>query len=339
MKNNLYYPHTFELELGGSLSELNISYHTYGKLSSSRDNVMWVFHALTANSDVEDWWAGLFGKENVIDPSKYFIICVNILGSCYGTTGAASIKPNTNQIYATDFPKITIRDMVKVHQIVQKELGISKIAIGIGGSMGGYQLQEWMITDTELFDKVILLATSPRESSWGKGIHTVYRRAIELDPEWGSNKLIDAKKGLSLARSIAMLFYRNFEIYENRQADADEVVNNFKVSSYLDYQGKKLTDRFDAYSFYSLTEAMDTHQLGRNREDIKLLFSKIPISCLVIGISSDLLCPPADQEFIAKHLQNAELVIIDSLFGHDGFLIEYKSIQEASFSFLNKSQL
>src|SRR5579871_4755149 len=159
------WPHAFELECGKTLPEITIAYHTYGKLNASKSNVVWVCHALTANSDAVSWWPGLIGKDYLIDPGNYFIVCANILGSCYGTTGPLSINPETNEPYYSSFPMITIRDMVNAHILLRQHLGIGNIHLLMGGSMGGYQVLEWCVMEPAVIQNVFLAATSATESA------------------------------------------------------------------------------------------------------------------------------------------------------------------------------
>ena len=334
--NKFFHNKVFELELGGYLPELEIAYHTYGKLNTQKDNVIWVCHALTANSDVKDWWKGLFEENNNFNPEEHFIICANILGSCYGTTGPLSTAPATKLPYFHTFPKLTIRDMVNAHELLREHLGINNIQLGIGGSMGGYQIMEWAIVQPTLFQQIVLLATSAKESAWGIGIHTTQRMAIENDPTWQNSTENSGQNGLKLARAIGMLSYRNHHIINLNQQDNDSTTENFKISSYLSYQGEKLTNRFSAYSYHLLSKAMDTHNVGRNRTSIANALSGITCKALIIGIKSDLLCPTVEQEFLAKNIPNAQYEEIDSPYGHDGFLVETTKIRALMDNFLTK---
>jgi homoserine O-acetyltransferase/O-succinyltransferase len=329
MKQFFAYNLPLQLESGGVLPRLEITFHTYGKLSPARDNVVWVFHALTANSDAADWWNGLVGEGKTFDPSKYFIVCANILGSCYGTTGPLSIHSATKQPWYHTFPDLSIRDMVKAHQLLAHHLGIHRIAFGLGGSMGGYQLQEWATEEPERFENIVLLASSATESAWGIAIHTTQRMAIEADPTWNENHPQAGRKGLMTARGIGMLTYRNYETFQRTQRDTDQRISNFSAESYIRYQGEKLARRFNALSYYTLTKAMDTHNLGRGRNSVEEALLQIKAKALIIGISSDILCPPAEQEFLAHHIPDATYMLIDSSYGHDGFLIEFRSIGSA----------
>lgn len=320
----------FELECETVLPSLNVAYTTYGNLNDNKDNVVWVCHALTANSDVAEWWPGMVGEGFVIDPEKHFIVCANILGSCYGTTGPLNENPLTRQAYLHNFPLITIRDMADAHDLLRKHLGIEKIALLVGGSMGGYQAMEWAVLHPERVERLFLLATSPAESAWGIAIHTAQRLAIEADSTWQSNTPEAGSKGLKAARAIGMLTYRNYQLMVAQQADNDfEKLDNYKAASYIIYQGDKLTKRFNAYSYWYLTKAMDTHNIARGRtKSLQEALQLIRQPCLLIGISSDILCPAEEQKFMAAHLPDCRLEIIDSTYGHDGFLVEAEKISK-----------
>ena len=326
--NHFFYNKAFELEAGGVLPEIRVAYHTYGKLNADKSNVVWICHALTANSDAVDWWPGVIGKGQVIDTEKYFIICANILGSCYGSTGPLSVNPDTRQPYYSNFPIITIRDMVKVHILLRRHLGIEKIFLLMGGSMGGYQALEWAVLENEVIENLCLLATSATESAWGIATHTAQRLAIEADCSWLENSPQAGFKGLKAARAMAMLTYRNYGILVEKQTDADpEKLDNYKASSYINHQGEKLVNRFNAYTYWLLTKAMDSHHLARGRmQGLSSVLHNIRQKTLIIGISSDILCPLHEQEFIASHLAHATFIGIDSAYGHDGFMVESEKI-------------
>lgn len=325
----------FELESGEKLKDVSIAYHTFGKLNKEGTNVVWVFHALTADSNPKTWWKGVVGENGVINEEDHFIVCANILGSCYGTTGPLSVNPATKQPYYYDFPLITIRDIVKGHQLLKEHLKINQIYLGIGGSMGGSQLLEWTIQEPELFDKLSLLATSPKESPWGIATHSMQRKAIETDITWGSENKQAGLKGLQVARGIGMLSYRSYASFEEKQKDELDKVDDFKASSYLDYQGKKFAQRFNAFSYYSLSKSLDTHNISRNRKTIQEVLKGIKSKSLIIGISSDMLCPVKEQAFMAESMPNNQFVTIDSDYGHDGFLVESEKISKHLKAFLN----
>lgn len=324
------YQQEFTLENGATLPSLQIAYQTYGALNAEKNNVVWICHALTANADAADWWKGLIGEGWLINPEKYFIVCANILGSCYGTTGPTSINPKNHQPYYTTFPSVTIRDMVNVHILLRKHLEIDSIYLLMGGSMGGYQALEWCVMEEEVIQNLFLIATSPSESAWGVSVHTAQRLAIEADSTWSEHRADAGAKGLKAARAIGMLTYRNYKILHEKQTDPDpEKIDNFKASSYINYQGDKLVKRFNTYSYWLLTKSMDSHHLGRGRGgDLIKILQSIKQPTLIIGIDSDILCPLDEQEFMATHMPNATLVAIGSAYGHDGFIIETQQIAE-----------
>jgi homoserine O-acetyltransferase/O-succinyltransferase len=325
-----HYKHRFELESGETLPEVTIAYHTYGTLNTDKSNVVWVCHALTANADAATWWEGVVGNDHVIDPKKYFIVCANILGSCYGSSGPLSIDPATQKPYYSTFPQITIRDMVKAHILLREHLRIEKIFLIMGGSMGGYQALEWSVMEKNCIENLFILATSPTESAWGIATHTAQRLSIEADSTWKDMSPEAGKKGLKAARAIGMLTYRNYGIMVKHQTDPDtEKIDNYKASSYINYQGDKLVQRFNAYTYWLLTKSMDSHHLGRGRGGkLEPVLHSITQRTLIIGISSDILCPLIEQKFIANNLPDATLIEIDSTYGHDGFMVESKIISQ-----------
>lgn len=318
----------FRLENGIVLPSVSIAYHTYGVLNADKSNVIWVCHALTASSDAAEWWKGLVGEGCLINPAEYFIVCANMLGSCYGSTGPLSYNPSTGQQYYSDFPQITIRDMVNAYILLRKHLGIENIQLLMGGSMGGYQVLEWSVMESILIKKIFLIATSPSESAWGVAVHTAQRLAIEADQTWKDHAANAGANGLKAARAIGMLTYRNYNTFQQKQTDPDpEKIDGFKASSYLNYQGEKLVKRFNAYSYWLLTKAMDSHHLARGRGgDLIKVLQSISQPTLIIGIKSDILCPLDEQLFMADHIPNTRFIEIDSAFGHDGFIIETAQI-------------
>ncbi len=332
-----HYQQPFTLESGQVLPEITIAYSTHGKRNEAQDNVVWVCHALTANAAVQDWWPGFVGPDCLINPDQHFIVCANILGSCYGSTGPLSIHPKKGQPYYHTFPLITIRDMVRAHQLLCEHLNIKKIHLLIGGSMGGYQALEWCALQPSLIDRLFLIATSARESAWGIAIHTTQRLAIEADSTWHEATDKAGQQGLKAARAIGMLTYRSYATYAATQMDGDlNKLDHFKASSYIHYQGTKLVNRFNAYSYWFLTKAMDSHNLARGRcESVETTLQSIHQKTLVMGIKSDLLCPVIEQETMAQYMPNAELEIIDSLYGHDGFLLETEQISKAVSKWLS----
>ena len=323
-------PYQFVLESGNILPELTIAYTTYGTLNPEKSNVVWICHALTANSEVQDWWPGMVGPGKVLDPEKYFIVCANMLGSCYGTTGPLSVNPLTKTAYLDQFPKITIRDMTRAHILLRQHLKINSIFLLIGGSMGGYQALEWCLLEGNYIQHLFLLATSAAESAWGIAVHTAQRLAIEADPTWKTKEPNAGKNGLKAARAIGMLTYRNYSIMVQHQTETDiEKTDGYKAASYIEYQGEKLAQRFNAASYWLLTKAMDSHQLMRGRNtSIQELLGTFQQKTLIIGISSDILCPLIEQKLLNRHIPGSTFIEIDSKYGHDGFMVESKIISQ-----------
>jgi homoserine O-acetyltransferase len=325
----------FQLENGTILPELELAYYTWGQLNEDKSNVVWVCHALTANADAADWWAGLVGENDLFNPNDHFIICVNMLGSCYGSTSPVSLNPETHQPYHTNFPLITIRDIVNSLEVLRKHLEINSIHTCIGGSMGGMQAMEWAIAQPDVIKNLVLLATNAKHSAWGIAFNESQRMAIKADATWNTQNYYAGQAGLKAARAMAMLSYRNYEMYYQSQEDADnEKVTDFKSSSYQQYQGKKLVDRFNVLSYLSLINSMDTHNVGRGRGGVALALQQITAKTLVIGISSDLLFPPHEQQLLAQYIPQATYAEIDSYYGHDGFLTETKRITTLVKDFL-----
>lgn len=328
----------FLLECGETLHGLEIAYHTYGKMNESGSNIIWICHALTANSDAADWWKGLVGAEYLINPEDYFIVCANIIGSCYGSTGPLSNNVASHQPYYAHFPLVTIRDMVAAHILLRKYLGIQSIQLLMGGSMGGYQVLEWAVMEPSVIKKLFLIATSPSESAWGVAVHTAQRLAIEADATWRHHTAEAGAAGLKAARAIGMLTYRNYATFQEKQTDPDpEKIDGFKASSYINYQGQKLVNRFNAYSYWLLTKAMDSHHLARGRGgNLIAVLQSVQQPTLIIGISSDILCPIDEQQFMATYMPNAALEVIHSTYGHDGFIIETQQITNLLKPFMHQ---
>jgi homoserine O-acetyltransferase len=320
--------HAFTLEAGGQFPGISIAYHTYGKLNADHSNVIWVCHALTANSKVDDWWEGLFGKGNLLDPEKYFIVCANILGSCYGTTGPRSINVETGEPYGVDFPLVTIRDQVKALQLLFDYLDLSSIFLCMGGSCGGHQAMEFAYVLGDQIKNLALLVTSATETAWAIAGHAAQRMAIKADPTFTENQNTSGENGMRAARAMALLNYRTFQNYVDRQTDIGDLLDGFRASSYVTYQGDKLAKRFYPHSYYHLTRTLDTHDIGRNRGSASEALAQLSQDTLVIGVNSDKLIPPSEQNFLAKHIPNGKYAEVFSTYGHDGFLVETKQIQQ-----------
>lgn len=354
-----------KMECGKRLTSVRVAYQTFGKLNSRKDNVVMINHALTGNAHVagvitkdeikqcinekyltrynkmyegkEGWWSPLIGPGKAIDTEKYFVISSNVLGSCYGTSGPVSIDPLTNYEKRMDFPIVTVRDMVNVQKALIDYLEVSKIKLAVGGSLGGMQVLEWALLFGEIIEQIMPIGASAGHSPWAIGFNEASRNAIKNDPEWNNgNYMNQPLAGIILARKIAMLTYRSypsfqrkFERFKNKKSD------KFEVESYLDYQGYKLSKRFDANSYLYLSEAMDMHDIGKNRGGIDAALRSIQCRVNCIGISSDILYPIEEQKKIANTIQNATYSEINSIHGHDAFLIEFEQLDKIIREFLN----
>ncbi|HVT84501.1 MAG TPA: homoserine O-acetyltransferase [Chitinophagaceae bacterium] len=327
----------FQLESGVTLPGYHLAYTTHGRLNETKDNVVWVFHALTANSDPAEWWDGLVGNEKLFDPSKYFIVCVNMPGSCYGSLGPLDINPESKEPYFHQFSFFTTRDMIRAYQPLRISLGIEKIHIGIGGSMGGQQLLEWAIEEPELFEHIVPLATNAFHSPWGIAFNASQRFCIETDPTWKEKNEKAGLEGMKVARGLALISYRHYETYWNTQSEVTtDKYDNFKSESYQHYQGEKLGKRFNAFSYYFLSRSMDSHNVGRGRESVEAALKKIRAKTIVIGITTDMLFPLREQQFLADVIPDAQFRSIHSSYGHDGFLLEYEKIENVITDFVEK---
>jgi homoserine O-acetyltransferase/O-succinyltransferase len=330
----------FTLESGYTLPAYHLAYTTYGTLTDSKDNVVWIFHALTANSEPADWWSGLVGEGKLFDPKEYFIVCVNMPGSCYGSMGPLDINPETELPYFHDFPLFTPRDMIRSYQPLKDFLGIKKIKIGIGGSMGGQQLLEWAIEEPDLFENIFPIATNARHSAWGIAFNAAQRMSIEADSTWKEKNPHAGIEGMKAARSIALISYRHYETYHVSQSEHHiDKIDNYKSESYQKYQGEKLAKRFNAFSYYFLSKSMDSQNVGRGRGGIENALQKIKANTLSIGIYTDILFPMSEQQFIAEKIPNAKFKAINSLYGHDGFLLEFEQIEAIISNFLAEKKL
>lgn len=334
----LKYNNSFITETGFKLPSVEIAYNTWGKLNDNADNVIWVCHALTANSDVESWWPGMVGRGLLFDPAEYFIVCANVLGSCYGTTGPASVNPETGKQWLNDFPLITVRDLVNVHEILRKHLKIKEIHTVIGASIGGYQALEYSIMFPGMIHRLVILASGARQTPWALAFSESMRLAMQADQSFVTGDPEGGKKGLKAARSIALLSYRTMNAYNQTQKEEDnEKLTGFRAASYQAYQGDKLVNRFNPYSYWCLTCLSDTHNIGRGRGSIAGALGGIKAKVLCVGIKSDLLFPTDDQKFITGHIKGSEYIEIDSFYGHDGFLIETEVVTDVIRKFWEKT--
>ena len=325
----------FELERGGILPELTIAFSTYGKLNAAHDNVIWVCHALTADSDVASWWPHTVEAGKFLDPTEHFIICANILGSHYGTTGPLHVNPATGRPYYKDFPELTIRDMVRAHRLLADILGIHRIHTLVGSSVGGFQAVEWAVQEPERIGKLVLIATAAKASPWSIAIDETQRMAIEADTTFGEPRDDAGMAGLAAARALGLLTYRGSLGYNLTQQDKEELPAVHRASTYQQYQGEKLCRRYNAYSYYAILNAFDTHDTGRGRGGVAAALARIEARTAVVGITTDIIFTPAEMRELHGMIAGSTYHEIDSPFGHDGFLVEHGQLNDILYPFMN----
>ncbi|PZX56887.1 homoserine O-acetyltransferase [Algoriphagus ratkowskyi] len=321
------------LESGEILPEFDLGYTTYGQLNADKSNVIWVIHALTGDSNAQEWWNGLIGEDKFFDPSNHFIICANLLGSCYGSTQPFSENPITGKPYYYKFPQMTTRDLAQGLERLRIHLKIEYIHSLIGGSLGGQVGLEWAYLLENKLKNAIILASTAKTKPWVIGFNETQRMAIESDCTWGEFHERAGQKGLETARAIAMLTYRHPLDLETKQSDQSNKLDDFRAASYLRYQGQKLAKRFNALSYWTLSKTMDCHDLGRNRGGSEEALSKILANVLAIGVNSDLLFLPSESQFISQHVSRGTYKEISSNAGHDAFLIEFEQLSYILKSF------
>jgi homoserine O-acetyltransferase/O-succinyltransferase len=343
-----------KLQYGETLNHVTVTYETYGELNTAKDNAILICHALTGSAHaagvyngegVPGWWDPLIGPGKPVDTDKYFVVCSNILGGCYGTTGPTSINPATKEPYRLSFPRYTMRDVVEVQKRLMDILGIESFKSVLGGSMGGMQVLEWAAMYPERVRSIIPIAIGARHSAWAIGLNEVARRSIMSDPAWQNGNYAQDRQpetGLGLARAIAMLSYRSFESLESkfgreRVSDARALTDvSFKIESYLAYQGVKLVKRFDANTYLYITRAMDDHDISEGRGKVSEVLRKMRMPALVMGINSDVLYPESEQKELVEYLPNAQYARINSPHGHDSFLIEFPQVAVRVRKFLGQ---
>lgn len=344
----------------GVLPELIVAYETYGTLSPSKDNVIFICHALSGDAHVAGyhadskktvgWWEEMVGPGKGIDTSHYFVICANILGGCKGTTGPSSINPHTGKPYGSSFPKVTISDMVDVHRLLVKHLGIERLAGVLGGSLGGMQALEWTIRYPDMIDRCICVAAAASLSTQALAFDIVGRDAITSDPDWQGGDYYGTGRfpshGLSQARKIGHITYLSPEMMtakfgreKNGKGDLDKSFStNFQVEGYLDHQGAKFVDRFDANSYLQITRAIDEYDLVERRGSLEKAFEPIKAKILVVALSSDWLFPPEQSVEIANALLRADKLVsycnLQAPHGHDAFLVDINHLSEVMNAFL-----
>jgi len=335
-------------ESGRALPSFRIAYETWGELNPARDNAVLIAHAFTGDSHVAGpavpghptagWWDDIVGPGRAIDTDRWFVVAPNMLGGCQGSTGPASVHPDGDP-WGSRFPFLTIRDQVEAQERLADALGIEVWAAVIGGSMGGMHALEWAATLPERVERLAVLSAPPLNTADQIALNSVQRQAIEMDPRFRGGEYYDAPdgegphRGLALARRMALLNYRSpTELNQRFQRSWQSGVSplghggRFAVESYLDFHGNRFTRRFDANSYVRLIEAMDSHDVGRDRGGVEEALSRVTARTLVLGIDSDRLFPIGGQHRIARGIPRAldgdRAVVVPSDFGHDGFLIE-----------------
>ena len=354
----------FRMDCGSTLNSVTVAYETYGELNSARDNAILVCHALTGSAHAsgllsEDpksagWWDSFIGEGKALDTKKYFVVCSNFLGGCYGTTGPVSLNLATGKPFGMNFPQMTVRDMVRLQKALIDYLGIRELKTVIGGSLGGMQALEWGVSFPEVVRSIIPIATASQHSPWCIGLNEIARQAIMNDPAWRDGDYHDygqPERGLSLARQVAMMSYRSDVSFSNRfhrdriktngrgSPTRFEASNLFQIESYLHYQGKKLVDRFDANTYIYISRAMDLHDVAYGRENLATVLASVQMPVLCVGINSDVLYPVHEQKLLASQLPHSVYREIDSPHGHDAFLIEFDQLGRLVRGFMRNANL
>jgi len=321
------------LEMGGMLPSYTLAYRTWGTLSETADNAVIICHALTGSADADEWWGDLFGPGRALDPARDFIVCSNVLGGCYGSTGPTSPSMDGTP-YGRRFPALTVRDQVRAQIQLADALGIRGIDLVIGGSMGGLQVLEWALLDAARVRSIAVIAASARHSAWCISWSETQRLAVRADPRYlDGDYPADAPPtaGLGAARAIAMTTYRSAAALERRYGREDggkvfgdraRAPDDFAVRAWLRHHAETFNARFDANCYLGLIDAMDRHDIGRGRGGVEAALRAIAQPTLVVAVSSDALYVPAEQRAMYEHLTDADFVEIVSEHGHDGFLID-----------------
>lgn len=325
---------TLPLESGARLSEPTIAYQSWGRLNADKSNAILINHALTGWSDVPAWWPKMVGPGLAFDTDRFFIICPNVIGGCQGSTGPSSLAPDGRR-FGSRFPTVSIRDMVLAEKKVAEHFGIERFLLAAGPSLGGMRALEWAITYPDSVAAICVIGSSAIATGDQIGTASIQIRAIKSDPNFYGGDYYEAEKGpvegLGIARRIAHLTYRT-ELEMDLRFGAlgqEDGSGRFQVASYLDHQAEKLQRRFDANTYIHLTEAMNTHDVGRGRGGVGAALSRIKAETTVVAIDTDRLFPPRLQKEIVELTPTAKpLEVISSPFGHDGFLIEVERVGE-----------
>jgi homoserine O-acetyltransferase/O-succinyltransferase len=324
------------LESGEILEQFTLAYTTYGEMNEDQSNVIWAVHALTGDAQVADWWSGLVGEKAIYNFSEHFIICANLLGSGYGSSNALTENPTTNSPYFYSFPTLSTRDLALSLEMLRQHLKIEQIHTLIGGSLGGQVALEWAFFLGKKLQHAIIIASTAKTSPWVIGFNEAQRMAIAADSTWGQNHQDAGKKGLEAARAVAMLSYRNPSDINTKQMETEEKLDDFLSASYLRYQGSKLAKRFQAFSYWTLTKAMDSHDIGRGRGGVETALNAIQARLLAVGVNSDLLFLAEEARFLSQAVPAGHYGEIVSTAGHDAFLIEFVQLSKLIESFYHQ---
>lgn len=327
MKHRVTIGGVFPLERGGTLTDVSVEARTWGR---HRRNAVLICHALTGDANADEWWGPLFGKGKVFDPTRSFIVSTNVLGGLSGTTGPLSVNPETGQRYGPTFPRVTIRDMVRLQKLALEQLGVERLDLVIGGSMGGMQVLEWAALYPDAVGSIVPIGVGSEQSAWTIALSATQRTAIESDPRFRDGWYTEEEPpgtGLALARQIAMISYRSPTEFSTRFGRTSGEAG-FAVESYLDHQGDKFVDRFDANTYLTLVDAMDSHDLGRGRGPTEAILRRIDVPGVVVGISTDGLYPVREVRKLAAGLPRCRFVVLDSIRGHDGFLVDADALND-----------
>ncbi len=339
--------HPWRFQSGETIPRLEIAYESWGSLNRAGDNVVVVLHALSGNSHAfssqfdprPGWWEHLLDAPSPIDPKRHFILCSNLLGGCDGTTGPGSLNPATSKPYAMSFPQLTMRDIIEAHRLLLKGLGIAAPVTLIGGSMGGMLALEWAVRYPEEVRQCIALVAPSKSYAQTIALRSVQRDAILSDPDWNHGNYYGGPgpvKGLALARKIGMITYRSrveFDVRfgrDERDPRPHFLDGQFEMQSYLDHQGKKFVDRFDANTYLYYSRGMDLYDLSTDFESLDEAFERVRARTLLLAVDSDFLVTAGDMEEIHDCLLKAgketRFAVLKSIHGHDAFLIEYERI-------------
>ncbi|HVR73899.1 MAG TPA: homoserine O-acetyltransferase [Planctomycetota bacterium] len=341
-------PDPFRLEGGEVLPCVRLAYETWGTLDAARRNVVVILHALSGSSHAfssslnpePGWWEGLINDGSPLDPREHFIVCANLLGGCYGSTGPASVDPRTGSPYAASYPQITTGDMIETLRALLERLGALESLTLVGGSLGGMLALEWAVAHPREVRNAIALVSPGRSTPQAIAFRSVQREAILIDPGWNGGRCYDGSfpsKGLSLARKIGMIVYRSAREFEERfrRDKRDERLHflegSFEVQSYLEHQGRKFCDRFDPNTYLYFSRAMDLYDLARGHGSLEAAASRVEARVLHLAVDSDFLVPVEEVRLVHDALvkcgKDSRFEVIHSMHGHDAFLIEIESVR------------